>query len=479
MSVVVRFAPSPTGFLHLGGARTALFNWLFAKQRGGKFLLRIEDTDLSRSTPEALHSILKGLAWLGLKADDEPVFQHARKARHKKIAELLLEKGAAYWCDTPATRPSSSPSSPLSTSTQNKTEVFGKNSTSLSSNAPSANMPSKPVLRFKINRSGHTRFKDIVQGAVEAPSDTLHDLVLLRSDGSPTYMLAVVADDHDMGITHVIRGVDHLTNSYHQVQIYEALGWVPPVFAHIPLIHGMDGAKLSKRHGAVDINHYKGEGFLPEAMRNALLRLGFGSGNQEIFSDEEALKLFDLSKVGRNPARFDPQKLQALNAHYIKHMPEDKLFEHLKPFWDVPPSAIFKERLIKGFQALQERVNTLKDLATQSLIYSESVPELDEKAKNLLSQDVCYTLHAYTKHLTQAMGKGFAFSAESLEEITRQFAKTNDLKLGKVAQPLRAALTGRTVSPPLFEVMAILGKASVFERLEHHARTPHLNESVT
>ncbi|MEH0002606.1 MAG: glutamate--tRNA ligase [Holosporaceae bacterium] len=447
MSCVTRFAPSPTGALHLGGARTAFFNWLFAQKHGGQFLLRVEDTDKARSSKEALSSILDGLAWLGLQHEGTPFFQSKQQARHQEVAHQLLKAGHAYWCDAPAQVPAHKRGAP---SVETQEGEAGAKKTG-------------PVLRFKIKRDGTTGFHDLTQGAVGAKGDSLNDFVLLRSDGSPTYMLAVVVDDHDMGITHVIRGVDHLTNAYHQVQLYQALGWKLPCFAHIPLIHGPDGAKLSKRHGALDINAYKESGFLKEAMLNALLRLGWGHGDQEIFSTQQAIGLFDLKDVSRAPARFDPKKLLALNGHYMRQMTPEVLLEALQPFMKETPDEAFKGRLLKGLQALAQRAETLQELARKAAIYQDTPVVLEEKAAKILTSAVLDTLALYVKMLKAHT----EWTHEALEAATRAFAAQQDVGLGKIAQPLRAALTGSTVSPPLFEVMEVLGQDLTCQRLEH------------
>ncbi len=366
MTVVSRFAPSPTGFLHIGGARTALFNWLYARKTGGKMLLRIEDTDRQRSTTEAIDAILDGLAWLGLAWDDDTIFQFARAERHAEVARELLAAGKAYHCyATPE-------------------ELEEMRATAMKEGRPPrydgrwrdrdpAEAPAgvKPVIRLKARQDGETVVEDLVQGRVVIPNKDLDDLVLLRSDGTPTYMHAVVVDDHDMGITHIIRGVDHLTNAARQTQIYEALGWPVPAMAHIPLIHGPDGAKLSKRHGALGVEQYRALGYLPEALRNYLVRLGWSHGDQEIFSTEEMVEAFDLSAIGRSPARFDFAKLEAVNGHYIRHATDERLIaaiDDILPHIDGGPAlkeALTPERrgqLLKAMPGIKERAKTVLDL---------------------------------------------------------------------------------------------------------------------
>lgn len=453
MSVRTRFAPSPTGALHLGGARTALFNWLYARHCGGKFLWRIEDTDHKRNTSEALTSIQEGLAWLGLEADEPPVFQSARCLRHQDVAMQLLKKGCAYWCTSLAEEVSA-----LKEKARREGCVpFYPSRTESRQDKPSETA----ILRFRMPREGETSFQDCVQGAVTVRHDQLEDLVLLRADGTPTYMLSVVVDDHDMAISHVIRGTDHLSNTPKQIQLYKALEWSVPNFAHIPLIHGSDGAKLSKRHGALDIASYREAGYLNEALLNALLRLGWGHKDEEFFTMEEAIPLFTLGAVGKSAARFDPMKLRALNAHYLRKKTPDALCEGLNVFLPQEPNMEGLVRLKAGLPGLVVRAETWIDLAASASLYTEELPPpLNEKAQKLMTEDFLSILGDYLDVL-RAQSE---WCADGLEATTRVFVAEKNLKLGQFAQPLRAVLTGQTISPPLFDVMAVLGKDLCLKR---------------
>lgn len=464
--VVTRFAPSPTGFLHIGGARTALFNWLFSRHHGGKMLLRIEDTDRARSTEEAIEAIFDGLNWLGLNPDEEPVFQHTRADRHREAAEQMLASGNAYRCYcTPeelevmreTARAEGRP--PIYDGTWRDRDP---------SDAPEGAPHS---VRLKAPRKGQTTIADAVQGEVTWANDQLDDLILLRSDGSPTYMLSVVVDDHDMGITHVIRGDDHLTNAARQTQIFTALGWETPVFAHIPLIHGPDGAKLSKRHGALGVEAYRAMGYLPEGMRNYLVRLGWSHGDDEVFTTEQAVKWFDLDKVGRAPARFDFAKLEAVNFEHMRMRSDADLVSDLEAF--LPHSeehAGLQDKLSGGVKstleaampALKERAKTLNDLANSAaFIFAERPLQPDEKAARLLNDETRDTLGKLVLEL-EALSE---WSIESVEEAVRSFVETHELKLGKVGPPLRAALTGTTNAPGIFDVLAALGQQESCARI--------------
>ncbi|GEO80923.1 glutamate--tRNA ligase [Pararhodospirillum oryzae] len=461
MTVVTRFAPSPTGFLHIGGARTALFNWLFARHHGGRFVLRIEDTDRARSTPEAVAAILDGLAWLGLDWEGEPVYQFARAARHAEAALSLLEKGLAYRCYC-------SPEELTAMREELKAKGLPPRYDGRWRDRDPSEAPEgvAPVIRLKAPQSGETVIDDLVQGSVTVANSQLDDMILLRADGTPTYMLSVVVDDHDMGITHVIRGDDHLTNAFRQTQLYRALGWETPRFAHIPLIHGPDGAKLSKRHGALGAEAYRDMGFLPEALRNYLTRLGWGHGDAEIFSSEQAAEWFTLEGVGRSPARFDMQKLTALNGHYLRTAEPARLVEAIVPrleaLLEAPLDADARARLTAGMPGLQERAKTLVDLAESAAFYVRPLPlPFEPKAKTAVSGDAGALLGALATELATLE----PWTRESLEAFARAQAEARGLKLGQVAQPLRAALTGSTVSPPLFEIMEILGRAESLARL--------------
>jgi glutamyl-tRNA synthetase len=465
-SVVTRFAPSPTGFLHIGGARTALFNWLYARGRHGKMLLRIEDTDRERSTAAAIAAIIDGLSWLGLSWDGEIVFQHTRAARHREIAEQLLAAGKAYRCYA---SPDELASMREAARREGRSKLYdGRWRDRDPSEAPAG---IKPVIRLKAPLSGETVIEDEVQGRVVWQNSDLDDLVLLRSDGTPTYMLAVVVDDHDMNITHIIRGDDHLTNGARQKQIYEALGWTVPVMAHIPLIHGPDGSKLSKRHGALGVEAYRGMGYLPEAMRNYLVRLGWSHGDQEIFSTEELIATFDLAQVGRSPARFDFAKLESLNAHYMRALPDADLVAAMEQILSFVAGGselaskmtpVLRSKLVAAMPGLKERAKTLVELFEGSrFIWANRPLVLDEQAKATLTPEARTVLAALLLRLEAVAD----WNAASTEAVLRAYAEEAAVKLGAVAQPLRAALTGKTTSPPIFDVLAVLGKEDSLGRL--------------
>jgi glutamyl-tRNA synthetase len=463
MTVVTRFAPSPTGFLHIGGARTALYNWLYAKHTGGKFLLRIEDTDRERSTPEAVEAIFDGLNWLGLTADEEPTFQFSRRDRHAEIAHTLVEAGKAYYCYC-------SPEELAEMREQARAEgrpmkYDGRWRERSASEAPDG---VKPVVRLKCPQEGDTVINDQVQGEVRVANSQLDDYIILRADGTPTYMLSVVVDDHDMGVTHVIRGDDHLTNAFRQKALYDAMGWDVPTFAHIPLIHGPDGAKLSKRHGALGVDAYRDEmGFLPEALNNYLLRLGWGHGDDEIISEEQAIEWFDIADVGKGAARFDFAKLTNLNGVYIRQADDSRLVNDIAPLiakqiGAVELTADQKEILIKGMSGLKERAKTLIELAQSSSFYvTKGVASFNDKAQSLID-DAPEGLFAALANDLSGLD---TWQEESIEDVVRQIAEKRDLKLGKVAQPLRAVLTGSNSSPGIFEVMHVLGKPETLDRI--------------
>ena len=457
MTVVTRFAPSPTGFLHIGGARTALFNWLFSRHHGGQFLLRIEDTDRARSTEAAKAAILDGLGWLELGWDGEVVYQSTRFARHAEIAQAMLDSGHAYRCYcTPA-------------------ELEAMREAARKEGRPPrydgrwrdrTDWPEGPyAIRLKAPQTGETVVEDMVQGTVRVENTQLDDMVMLRADGTPTYMLSVVVDDHDMAITHVIRGDDHLTNTFRQTQIYLGMGWSVPRFAHIPLIHGSDGAKLSKRHGALGVDAYREMGYLPEAVRNYLLRLGWSHGDDEIISTEQAIAWFDLPQVGRSPARFDFAKLDNLNAHYIRGAADERLVELLTPRIEATHGGAIgqdaRERLTRGMAGLKQRVKTLAELAEMAGPYLARPTTFDEKAQKLLDPAGRALLASYS----EAIAGIEPWAGAGLEAAARDLAERSGVKLGQVAQPIRAALTGRTISPPIFEVMEILGRAETLARL--------------
>jgi glutamyl-tRNA synthetase len=452
--VVTRFAPSPTGFLHIGGARTALFNWLFARHHGGKFLLRIEDTDRARSTKEAIDAILDGMRWLGLDWDGHEYYQSQFWARHAEIAHKMLDRGHAYRCYmTPEELAAQREEA------QRTRKPFRINSPWRDVTDEQGDKPF--VIRLKAPREGETIIEDRVQGRVTVQNAEIDDFVLLRSDGTPTYMLAVVVDDHDMGVTHVIRGDDHLNNAFRQLAIIRAMGFLEPVYAHVPLIHGPDGAKLSKRHGALGVDAYRDElGMLPEAVSNYLLRLGWGHGDDEIISREQAIQWFDLAHVGKSPSRFDFKKLENLNGHYIREADDDRLAELAAPRLGI--SAEQKKLLVQAMPELKARAHDLNQLAEGArFLFAKRPLEIDEAAAALLTDEARPLLAAAHKNLV-ALAK---WEAESLEAAIREVAESAGVKLGKLAQPLRAALTGRTTSPGIFDVLALLGRDESLARI--------------
>jgi glutamyl-tRNA synthetase len=464
--VVTRFAPSPTGFLHIGGARTALFNWLYAHGRGGKMLLRIEDTDRERSTQAAIDAILDGLSWLGIGWDGEATYQFARAARHREIAEQLLAHGHAYRCYA---SPEELTQMREAARREGRAKLYdGRWRDRDSREAPPG---VKPTIRLKAPLTGETAIEDQVQGRVVWQNENLDDLVLLRSDGTPTYMLAVVVDDHDMGITHIIRGDDHFTNAARQKQIYDALGWIVPVMAHIPLIHGPDGSKLSKRHGALGVDAYRALGYLPAAMRNYLVRLGWSHGDQEIFSTQEMVAAFDLPQIGRSPARFDFAKLESINGHYMRESPDaDLLAEIERVLPHIAGGAALaakltpelRGKLLAAMPGLKERAKTLLELVDGARFLTSGRPVvLDDKAAALLTPDARIMLGEIVADLEGVE----PWTAGQAEQALRTFAERKGAKLGSVAQPLRAALTGRTTSPGIFDVLAVLGKPESLARL--------------
>jgi len=466
MTVVTRFAPSPTGFLHIGGARTALFNWLYAHGRGGKMLLRIEDTDRERSTQAAIDAILDGLNWLGVNWDGDAIFQFSRSARHREVAEQLLAAGNAYYCYA---TPEELAQMREAARREGRAKLYdGRWRDRDPREAPPG---VKPTIRLKAPLTGETVIEDQVQGRVVWQNENLDDLVLLRSDGTPTYMLAVVVDDHDMAVTHIIRGDDHLTNAARQKQIYDALGWPVPVMAHIPLIHGPDGSKLSKRHGALGVDAYRAMGYLPAALRNYLVRLGWSHGDQEIFSTEEMIAAFDLPQIGRSPARFDFAKLENLNGHYIRGSTDiallqavDQLLPHLADGTAVAAKMTprLREQWLAAMPSLKERAKTLVDLIDGAYFLLADRPiQLDDKATALLTPEASALLRDVESELAAVE----PWTVEVTERTVRAFAERKGAKLGAIAQPLRAALTGRTTSPGIFEVMVVLGKAESLARI--------------
>jgi glutamyl-tRNA synthetase len=469
MTVVTRFAPSPTGFLHIGGARTALFNWLYARHNGGRFLLRIEDTDRARSTDAAVEAIFDGLKWLGLDWDEEPVFQFSRAARHAEVAHSLLEQGKAYHCYASAEELTAMREEQRANG--KPVRYDGRWRDRDPSEAP-AGVP--PVVRLKAPQDGETVIRDQVQGEVTIANAQLDDMILLRSDGTPTYMLSVVVDDHDMDVTHVVRGDDHLTNTFRQAQLYRAMGWDVPEFAHIPLIHGADGAKLSKRHGALGAEAYRDMGFLPEAMRNYLLRLGWGHGDEEVISTEQAIEWFELDAIGRSPSRFDMAKLTNLNGIYMREANDQRLTDLVAPLLveaaGGPLDDAAKTLLCKGMDGLKARAKTLVELAELAAFYVRPRPlAIDPKAQKHLEDEG----KAVLADLASLFAQTDTWEREALENLVRTYAEEKELKLGKAAQPLRAALSGSTVSPPIFEVMELLGKEQSLARLHDVLEGPN------
>jgi glutamyl-tRNA synthetase len=472
-TVVTRFAPSPTGFLHIGGARTALFNWLYARGRGGTMLLRIEDTDRERSTDAAIEAIIDGLTWLGVEWDGDPIYQFPRAARHREVAEQLLAAGRAYHCYA-----SQQELEEMREAARREGRSRLYDGRWRDRNPSEAPPGVKPVIRLKAPTTGETAIDDQILGRVAWQNEDLDDLVLLRSDGSPTYMLAVVVDDHDMGITHIIRGNEHLTNAARQKHIYDALGWTVPIMAHIPLIHGPDGAKLSKRHGALGVDAYRAMGYLPAAVRNYLVRLGWSHGDQEIFSTNEMIAAFDLGAIGRSPARFDFAKLESLNGHYIRTSGDDELvaaIESVLPHVAGGPAVAAKltpelrVRLVAAMPGLKERAKTLVELVDSAgYLWADRPIALDDKAKTLLTEDA----RALLDDLVQELESVEPWTAETTEAVVRRIAEARGVKLGAIAQPLRAALTGRTTSPGIFDVLAVLGKSESLGRLADQAKHP-------
>lgn len=468
-TVITRFAPSPTGFLHIGGARTALFNWLYAKAMGGKMLLRIEDTDRARSSTEAIEAILDGLRWLELDWDDEPVYQFARASRHREIAEQLLADGKAYRCY-------SSPEElkAMRDKAREGSGAPGYDGTWRDKDEADAPQGVAPVIRFKAPQDGETIVEDRVQGQVIFANKDLDDFVLLRSDGSPTYMLSVVVDDHDMGITHVIRGDDHLTNAARQTQLFQALMWETPTYAHVPLIHGPDGAKLSKRHGALGVEAYREMGYLPVALRNYLVRLGWSHGDEEIISSADMVRWFNLEAIGRSAARFDFAKLENLNGHYLRSLPDEEIITNLKALlphlanehaYSESISDAQWSMLRQAMLGLKERAKTLVELLDSAAFLFAKRPLVpDEKAAKLLKDE-----GAMLSALLLGLQAVDPWRSEALEACVRAFAEQQERKLGKVAQPLRAALTGRSTSPGIFDVLEVLGRDEALGRIADQA----------
>ncbi|MGL4488223.1 MAG: glutamate--tRNA ligase [Rhizobiaceae bacterium] len=464
--IVTRFAPSPTGFLHIGGARTALFNWLYAKRFGGKMLLRIEDTDRERSNEAAVSAILDGLSWLGLNWDGDAISQYERAPRHREVAEELVRRGEAYYCYCTAQELDDMREQAKA---QGKPPRYdGRWRDRDPKDAPA---DVKPVIRIKAPREGETVVMDAVQGDVRFPNKDLDDFIILRSDTNPTYMHAVVVDDHDMGVTHIIRGDDHLTNAARQTIIYKAMGWDVPSMSHIPLIHGADGAKLSKRHGALGIETYREMGYLPAALLNYLARLGWSHGDDEIMSIEDMTSWFDIHDINKGAARFDFDKLGSINGHYIRHTDNEVLTETLiKSLVHLPNGKPILDRLndhsrgqlLAAMPGLKDRAKTLVELADGAMfLFAQRPLAIDEKATLLLDdagRELLRDLHGI-------LGVVADWKVMPLDEAVRNYSELKGLKLGKVAQPLRAALTGRATSPGVFDVLEVLGREEALARI--------------
>ena len=462
--VVTRFAPSPTGYLHIGGARTALFNWLYARHHGGRTLLRIEDTDQKRSTQDAIDKIIEGLDWLGLDFDDAPVFQSDRAERHAEVAHKLLEAGHAYKCFT---TPEELEQMRAEQRANKQPMRYDRRWRDRSESEAPDGAPF--VIRLKVPTDGETTIHDAVQGEVTVKNAEIDDYVLLRADGTPTYMLAVVVDDHDMGVTHVIRGDDHLNNAFRQLPIIRAMdeiegGWPDPVYGHVPLIHGPDGAKMSKRHGAVGVEGYRDEeGVLPEALFNYLLRLGWGHGDREEITKSEAIELFDLDGVGKGPARFDIKKLQNLNGHYIREADDARLAKIVAARMDRQADLDLLTRAMPFLKTRAKSINELVEGA--AFLFAERPLEMTEKAAGLLDDEARQRLAG----LSEMLHVQNDWTSEALEATTKSYAEKLELGLGKLAQPMRAALTGTTTSPGIFDVLVLLGKEESLLRIDAQA----------
>lgn len=465
--VVTRFAPSPTGFLHIGGARTALFNWLYARHHGGTYLLRIEDTDRARSTDAAIDAIFDGLNWLGLGGDEEPVMQFARSDRHAEVAHQLLAAGHAYRCyltqEELAERRAKA---------QEERRPFRLDSEWRDATPDTWPADRSYVIRVKSPRDGETVIDDAVQGTITVQNVEIDDFIILRSDGTPTYMLAVVVDDHDMGVTHVIRGDDHINNAFRQLVVIRAMnaiegGWPDPVYGHIPLIHGADGAKLSKRHGALGVDAYRDDmGLLPEAVFNYLLRLGWGHGDEEIISRDQAVEWFDIADVNKGASRFDLKKLLNLNGHYIREADDGRLASLVAPRLAALVPAVDEAKLAEAMPVLKVRAADVNELAKGAVfLFAQRPLPLDEKAANLLTDDARAILAKVVARLADAP----EWTPDALEATVKPMAEELGVGLGKIAQPLRAALTGQTTSPGIFDVLALLGKEEALARLQDHA----------
>ena len=461
MTVITRFAPSPTGMLHIGSARTALFNWLYSRHHNGKYQLRIEDTDKERSTKEAISEILEGLEWMGIKADEDPVYQSKNINRHVEVAQQLLAEEKAYKCYC-----SPEELEEMRNESMKKGKPIrydGKWRDRDPSDAPSG---INPTIRFKAPNEGLTNIKDLIQGDVTVANKELDDMIILRADGTPTYMLSAVVDDHDMGITHVIRGDDHLTNTFRQIQIYKACGWEIPEFAHMSLILSPKGGKLSKRDGALAISEYRKMGYLPNALNNYLLRIGWSHGNQEIISNEEAIKWFDIADVGKAAAKFDMDKLDSVNAHYIRSCKDTELIlvvsRYLKKSFNISVEKKEKKMLMNAMKSLKQRAKSIVELTENSLFFFKRPINIDGKALKTVNKESNNRISDIIKEIEKIK----EWKANKIEDIVRKFSEKEKIKLGDIAQPIRIALTGSTTSPPIFEVMEILEKKETLLRLQ-------------
>jgi len=464
MKTVTRFAPSPTGNLHIGSARTALFNWLFAKNTKGKFLLRIEDTDKARSTKESINKILDGLKWLNLKWDGEIVYQSKSQKRHKEIAEKLLAKGLAYKCFC-----SEEDLNKMREEAKILKKPFRYNGMWREKNSKDAPQNIKPVIRIKSPIKGETVIEDIIQGTIRVSNEEIDDFIILRSDGTPTYMLSVVVDDYDMNVTHIVRGHDHLTNTFRQNVIYEAMKWNKPTTAHIPLIHGSDGSKMSKRHGAIDLEEYKIKGILPDALINYMLRLGWSHGDDEIISLENAIKWFRLEKIGKSPAKFDNEKLISVNSHYIKELNNDEIIKFLKSYYaskyKIKIDEISIKRLNLGLNDIKSRSRDMNQLAEMSLFYCSKFPlSTSRKAQkyiNKVDKTIFKDLIVVLENIEND------FKKQKIEEIMSKFLTEKGLKLSDIIQYIRAMITGLDVSPRIYDIMEILGFKEIKKRIKN------------
>lgn len=449
-NIVTRFAPSPTGFLHIGGARTALFNWLLARHYGGKFVLRIEDTDRERSTQEAVDAIFNGLKWLGITWDEEPVFQFSRINHHVELAKQLVEQGKAYYCYCTQEELEKMREEALAKGQSPKYNGIWRDR-----DPKDAPKDVKPVIRLKTPQTGETILNDIVQGTVKVSNDQLDDMILVRSDGTPTFMLSVCVDDHDMGITHVIRGDDHLTNTFRHIQIFNAFEWDTPTYGHIPLIHGPDGAKLSKRHGALGVEAYRDMGYLPEAVCNCLLRLGWSHGDDEIISREQAIEWFTTENLGKSASRLDFSKLANLNGHYIREASNERLLNELLLMIGNVSDEV-KSRLIRGMNGIKQRSKTMLELKDLASIYMEDfkAASVDENVKEIL------------KSTREKLVEIDNWTEENLEKELRSLASELNIGFGKIAQPLRNILTGRKITPSIFDMLVSFGKEESLKRID-------------